>query len=395
MEPDFELLEKKFDFSQDVIRLFWKKYGTRTKHIIEALKRPCEKYAIRINTLKTTSSEVIDLFNELDIIAEPHPKFNDVIFLPVTGPFLVPEYKKRVVVDKFTAESLIQGADLFAPGVLRASKIRKDENVTITDKQGKILASGVAKMTAKDMLQLKHGLAVKIVNSIYKIVSIRELEMFKRGEIFDQSFPSIIVSKVLDPELDDSIIDLCTAPGGKATHIAQLMDNTGKILAIDRSRPRLKRLNEHITRLGITNIRTLHANSRNLSEEYNCWADRILIDPPCSALGVRPKIRDDTTKKEIINVANYQRQFIKAAARYIKPSGIIVYCTCTLTNEENEENIKFLIDNYDCKILEQKYFFGSPGEKCENLRDYQKLQRFYPDLHDTPGYFIAKLQMQS
>ncbi|MFX1297057.1 MAG: hypothetical protein ACFFD2_19670, partial [Promethearchaeota archaeon] len=78
--------------------------------------------------------------------------------------------------------------------------------------------------------------------------------------------------------------------------------------------------------------------------------------------------------------------------KYIKPNGIIVYCTCTMTTEENEENIKFLVDNFECKITEQPFKFGNPGEKVDDLIDWQKLQRFYPDLHDTPGYFIAKIQ---
>jgi 16S rRNA C967 or C1407 C5-methylase (RsmB/RsmF family) len=110
---------------------------------------------------------------------------------------------------------------------------------------------------------------------------------------------------------------------------------------------------------------------------------------------VRPKLWDATTKKEIVDAVKYQRQFLNAAMKYIKPKGIIVFCTCTLTTEENEENIRYFCENFDCKIIDQPVFIGSPGEKIEELENWQKLQRFYPDEHDTPGYFIAKLQMQS
>ena len=392
---NFIELERKYKFSQYVIKLFSEKYGQRTENIIRALKRPCKTYSIRVNTLKTTPKEVLESLQNQGIQAALHSILEEVINLPVSGPFKIPEHDKKIVVDKFTAESLIQGADLYAPGVLKTAKIRRGDKVTIITKTGEILASGKAKMTANDMLQLRKGLAVKVVDSIYKIISIRESQLFKEGDIFDQSLPSILVSKVLDPKLNECILDMCAAPGGKATHIGQLMQNTGQILAVDRSIQRIKRIKEHIQRLGITNIRILNDDSRNLSEKYHHWADRILIDPPCSALGVRPKLFDATTEKEIINMANYQRQFLRSAVKYIKPNGIIVYSTCTLTTEENEENIKFLLDNFDCKIVEQPIFLGNPGEETEGLLNWQKLQRFYPDIDETAGYFIAKIQMLS
>ncbi len=388
-------MEKKYRFTREIIELFWKKYGERTEPLIQALKRPSRKYAIRVNTLKTTSNEVLKIFQRMNIQAKLVPLLEEGLSLPVTGPFSIPEYNKKVVVDKFTSESLIQGADLFAPGVLRAAKTRIGDKVTIVTKSGEIIASGIAKMTAREMLQLKRGLAVKITDSMYRVFSVRESQLFKEGLIFDQSLPSIIVSKVLDPKPNENVLDMCAAPGGKVTHLAQLMQNTGHIVAVDRSRPRLKRLREHVVRLGIKNIELLNGDSRKLDGKYTNWADKILIDPPCSALGVRPKLYDDTTMKEVLVTATYQQHFLKSAIKYVKPSGMIVYSTCTLTTEENEANIKFLLDNYDCQLVEQPYFIGHPGEKLDKLRNWQRLQRFYPDIDDTPGYFIAKLQVNS
>ncbi|MFX1295907.1 MAG: PUA domain-containing protein, partial [Promethearchaeota archaeon] len=308
MQIDFRYLEEKYKFSRDVIEIFWEKYGQRTENIIQALKKPCKKYAIRVNTLKTTSRNILYLLNEMNIKAELNPILEEIIYLPVLGPFPVPEYPKKIVADKFAAESLIQGADLFAPGVLKASKIRVGNKITIIDRSGKIVASGIAEMNAGEMLQRKEGLAVKISDSPYKVFSIRESQVFNEGYIYDQSFPSILVSKILDPKPSDYILDMCAAPGGKVTHLAELMQNKGQIIAVDRSKPRIMRLKEHINRLGIKNIEILCGDSRKLPEKY-CNFDKILIDPPCSALGVRPKLFDATTKTDIINVANYQRQF--------------------------------------------------------------------------------------
>ncbi|MHA1264230.1 MAG: PUA domain-containing protein [Candidatus Helarchaeota archaeon] len=328
----------------------------------------------------------------LKIEAKLHPKLDEIISIPVKGPYTIPKYEKKVVVDKFTAESLMQGADLFAPGVLRASKIRIGDKVTIVTKSRNLIAAGVAQMNAREMLEAKRGLAVKIEDSIYKIFSIRESTLFQKGFIFDQSLPSILVSRILNPRPGERIIDLCAAPGGKATHMAQLMQNQGTILAVDRSRPRLQRLHEHLIRLNISNIKILQGDSRKLPAKYYHWADKVLVDPPCSAIGVRPKLMQ--MDKRIENLIKYQRQFLNAAINYVKSGGELVYSTCTLTTEENEANIKYLLDNFDCKIIRQPIYLGSPGEQIEGLENHGLLQRFYPDIHDTPGYFIAKLRVR-
>jgi len=395
MNPNFQQLGAKYDFSVDVIELLWQKYGPRAEEMINALKRPVAKFAIRVNTLKIDAKKVQALLYDMNVIAKRHPLLEEVLFLPVQGPFSIPIHKERIVVDKFAGESLMQGSDLFAAGVRKVGKIKVNDEVTVTDKRGEVLASGIAKMSGNDMLQFRKGLAVKITDSIYRIVNFRESALFKKGYVIDQSLPSIVVSRVLDPKPDELILDMCAAPGGKTTHIAQLMQNKGRIIAVDRSLPRLKHLRNHIQRLGISNIEILCEDSRNLPEMYYQLVDKVLIDPPCSALGVRPKLWDATTKKEIVDTVKYQRQFLNAAMNYIKPNGIIVYCTCTLTTEENEENIKYLCDNFHCKVIDQPIIIGICGEKIEGLENWQKLQRFYPDIHETPGYFIAKLQMQS
>ncbi|MHA1130099.1 MAG: PUA domain-containing protein [Candidatus Helarchaeota archaeon] len=393
MQVNFQELAEKYSFSQEIIELFWKKYSDRTEKILQALKEPSSLYSIRVNTLKSSASEVLNLFQSMNIKAIRRSELEEVILLPVQGPFPVPEYNKKIVADKFAAESLIQGADLFAPGVLRAKKVQIGDKVTIIDKFDSIIASGIAQMKTREMLERKHGLAVQITDSKYKNFNVRQSQLFKDGFIFDQSFPSILVSKILEPKSGENILDLCAAPGGKTTHIAQLLQNTGHIVAVDRSKPRLKRLEEHIDRLGVTNIEIISGDARKLPDRFHQWADRVLVDPPCSALGVRPKLYDNTIKKDIKNAANYQRHFLRSAVQYVKPQGVVVYCTCTLTTEENEANIKFFVDNFNCKIIDQPFKFGSPGEEIANLPNWQKLQRFFPDTHDTPGYFIAKMKM--
>ncbi|MHA1783749.1 MAG: methyltransferase domain-containing protein, partial [Candidatus Helarchaeota archaeon] len=176
------------------------------------------------------------------------------------------------------------------------------------------------------------------------------------------------------------------------THLAQLLENKGKIIAIDRSKPRIKQLKRNLERLNIKNVEIFTNKDINyLRDEYKESIDKVLIDPPCSSIGVRPKLYDLTTEKEILDCARYQKNFLHLAHEFLKPDGIAIYSTCTLEPEENELNIKYAVENLAFEIIEQDYFLGLHGERTQGL-DYLKLQRFYPNIHDYTGYFIAKLR---
>jgi 16S rRNA C967 or C1407 C5-methylase (RsmB/RsmF family) len=120
-------------------------------------------------------------------------------------------------------------------------------------------------------------------------------------------------------------------------------------------------------------------------------ADRILVDPPCTALGVRPKLYAETTIAQIQSTASYQRMILDSALSALRPGGYLVYSTCTLTIEENELNIQYLTDTYGLTLEPQTPFLGSKGLAGESAIK-NGVQRFYPDQHDFPGYFIAKLR---
>ena len=119
-------------------------------------------------------------------------------------------------------------------------------------------------------------------------------------------------------------------------------------------------------------------------------ADRVLVDPPCSALGTRPKLYDETKFEHVLGLAKYQRQFLKVAARLCKPGGVIVYSTCTLTLEENEENVAYAVEELGLEVEEVKWHVGGPAIEVKDC--VRGCWRFEPDEHGTPGYFIAKLR---
>jgi 16S rRNA C967 or C1407 C5-methylase (RsmB/RsmF family) len=287
------------------------------------------------------------------------------------------------------------GANLYAPGALRSKKTLAGDNVSIVDKFDHHVGSGISRMTSREMLETKKGIAVEIMHSKYTLPHLRETKAYEKGLFYSQSLPAILTSKILDPQPGETIIDMNAAPGGKATHIAQLISDYGKIIAIDRSKPKIKRMQCHCERLGINSIKIIHGNSCKLQTLLpSMEADRILIDPPCSALGVRPKLYEIWQVEELEALSRYQRQFIKEANNVLKPGGIIVYSTCTLTQEENELNMKSANAELGLEIMSHKPFEGVSGELLSDFpkTETEKLQRFYPDIHDTPGFFIGKLK---
>lgn len=367
-------------------------YGDKVESGLQAVKRPSGHYSIRVNIIKTEPEDIIVSFEKKGLEIEQHPDIHEVLFVKVNGPFKIPEIKKRVVADKFSAESVLQGAHLYAPGIVKCTGLRKGNIVTVVDKYNQAVAVGIVEMDETEILTYRHGLAVRVTHPIYHVSSFRETPEFKDGYIYNQSFPSIVTGLVLDPQLGEVVVDICAALGGKTGHIAQLMQNKGKIIAVDRNAEKVKRLRETITRLEVENVKFISYDARYLDVAFpSIRTDRVSVDPPCSSVGVRPKLFDYTTNEEVNALATYQRQFLRTASKIVKPKGIIVYSTCTMTVVENEAVIDNMIKEQGLELIDQAYYFGSRGNSLF-LPDAEFTQRFYPDLHDSPGVFIAKLQ---
>lgn len=383
-----------YNYSPDVVSRLIEYFGnTRAENIIKELKTPSRVFSIRVNSLITSTSHVLKELEQLSIKATPHPTIDEAILLEVEGPFPIKGLGKKVIADKFACESIMQGSDLYSSGVIKVEKIKKNDTVVIEDKTGLKVAEGIARMNSKNIMQRVKGIAVQTTNSIYKVPNLKNSHLHTRGMIYLQSLPAIIVSKILKPQPNELVIDMCAAPGGKTTHLAQIMNNTGKILAVDRSKKRLTKLRSSVKRLGIKNVIPIHMDSRLLGKKYPYLeADRIIVDPPCTAIGVRPKLYDKTTEKQIISASTYQRQFLKVAAKILKLGGTMVYSTCTLTVEENELNIKYCLEELGLELKDLSKTYGSPG-LSNYFPEAKKTRRFHPDLHGTPGNFIAVLSL--
>ncbi|HII61645.1 RsmB/NOP family class I SAM-dependent RNA methyltransferase [Pyrococcus horikoshii] len=356
--------------------------------IMKKLREPVEHYYIRVNTLKISREKLIGELKKEGLKPLRSPYLPEGLYFVREGPNFSDDFEPKlpvVVANKYAAESVYQGAMLYAPGVLKADKnIKEGDEVQIRDPKGLLVGIGIARMDYKEMTEATRGLAVEVTLPKFKLPSLSELKAFEKGYFYPQGLPSMVTARVLEPKEDDVIIDMAAAPGGKTTHIAQLLENKGEIIAIDKSKNRLRKMEENIKRLGVKNVKLVQMDARKLPD-LGIKADKILLDAPCTALGVRPKLWEERTLKHIEATARYQRAFIWAAIKSLRRGGVLVYSTCTLSYEENEGNVKFMIRK-GMKLEEQSIFIGSPGIGMN------KVQRFYPHKHLTQGFFIAKLR---
>jgi 16S rRNA (cytosine967-C5)-methyltransferase len=195
------------------------------------------------------------------------------------------------------------------------------------------------------------------------------------GEFYVQDPSTLVAVDVLDPQPGESVLDVCAAPGGKTTYIAQKMQNRGKIIAADSSNARLGLVAENCRRLGVTIVATLACEGTRLNrclrgEQF----DRVLVDAPCSNTGVirrRPDLRWRIEEKEIARLAALQLKLLDQAAEFTKPGGALVYSTCSLEPEENE------------RVVEQ--FLGSHADvRLEATRS------LFPPRDEVDGAFVAR-----
>ncbi len=363
--------------------------------LFSAVKRPCRKYFVRVNTALISVGELVDLLRSRGFEVYRHEFIEEAIWFPVEGPFELPVADKVVVADKYAAESVYQGADLYAPGVVKANGVKRGDEVLVVAPTGEPVGFGVAVMDGEEMIKRRRGLAVKVLISVYRAPKVKELPEYRIGLIYDQSLPAQVVTRVLDPQPGEVIVDMCAAPGGKTTHIAQLLRGKGVVYAFDDSSTRIKRLEYEVKRMKLKNVIIIKHDSRYIHVDYpTLKAHKVLIDPPCSALGVRPKLYDVKSYREVIGCSEYQKQFLREAVKILVKGGVIVYSTCTITPEENEEIVKYAIEKLGLELEDTEYRrLGSPALPL--LSREEGIIRFYPHRHDTPGYFIAKFRKRN
>lgn len=235
------------------------------------------------------------------------------------------------------------------------------------------------KTTKEEIMQKIECKETKYENFVIleKAKNIEKMDLFKQGHFTIQDISAGQTAKMLNPEPNENILDACSAPGGKTTYIAELMQNKGNIQAWDIYEHRTKLVNQNADRLGIKIIETKVKDASIYDENLNEKFDKILLDVPCLGIGVikrKPDIKWQRKEEDIEEITKIQQKILENCSKYLKKGGILVYSTCSILEEENENVIKkFLNQNENFEIVENGIINILPDEEKD-------------------GFFICKLQ---
>jgi 16S rRNA (cytosine967-C5)-methyltransferase len=219
---------------------------------------------------------------------------------------------------------------------------------------------------------------------------IQNLPGYHQGWWTVQDSSAQLVSHLLDPQPGEVVIDACAAPGGKTTHIAELMQDKGRILALDKVASRLKKLQHSIDRLQLKSIEIKAVDIRDCSE-YDQKADRVLLDAPCSGLGTlhrRADARWRQTPDNIQTLSKLQSELLEKVAQWVKPGGCLVYATCTLHPQENEAVIQSFLTEHPSWKIEQ------PAEQFSTWKQPEGWIKVWPQRDNMDGFFMVKLSQK-
>lgn len=218
------------------------------------------------------------------------------------------------------------------------------------------------------------------------------------GLFYVQGVPSMTVTRALDPQPGETIIDIAAAPGGKTTHIAQRMENLGLVISVEQDRARIASLQSNILRCGVENVLLLRGDAKKLGQ-LQVEPNRVLLDAPCSGEGLIPLDPSRKTSKTMADIrycAAKQDEMLDSAVSVLGDGGILVYSTCSIAPEENEFVVDdFLKRHHEMEVVQIPLEFGTPAYTqpfgVQLNPSLSLARRFLPHKHDTEGFFICKM----
>lgn len=229
----------------------------------------------------------------------------------------------------------------------------------------------------------------------------KELEkhqLFQEGQIYLQSLSSMVPPLVLDPKPGMKILDLTAAPGSKSTQLAALMNNEGYILANELNQIRAERLKFNIERQGASIVEVRVGNGKRPEPHWNQFFDAVLLDAPCSGVGLfvmsNPRTYRGWSLRTVNRLAKEQRKLIEVAFNALKPGGILVYSTCTLMREENEANIAWTLEKFGSQVLLEKInlIMANAVTKTVRFENQSNTALIIIPTELYEGFFVAKLR---
>ncbi|MCM8710571.1 16S rRNA (cytosine(967)-C(5))-methyltransferase RsmB [Clostridium sp. SYSU_GA19001] len=314
------------------------------------------------------------LRNKSKVYYNPDNKIEHLCFNYSYEPWMVKLFIKQY--GEETAEKILYG-------------LNSTPNVTIRINSLKVNYEDACEKLRQYGYEIEEGIVCPEAVRIIRGRSIEHNPLFKEGLATVQDESAMLVASSMDITSEIVALDLCSAPGGKATHISELMNNTGKVFAFDIHKDKLSLIKQNAKRLGINNIICEVMDASIYNNNLKNSAERVLIDVPCSGLGIirkKPEIKWTKEYEQFNKIIEIQRKIMSNAALYVKVGGVLLYSTCTINKEENEENVKWFLNNYKDYKLEP-LFFGNVDNFIYSDFGLTILPNKYMD-----GFFIAKFK---
>ncbi|XP_027784478.2 tRNA (cytosine(72)-C(5))-methyltransferase NSUN6 isoform X1 [Marmota flaviventris] len=456
LRPEVENYLKENFMNEEVLAVSSKQDAQeKLEALLNHLSHPPSFTSVRVNTHLASVQHVKSLLvdelkkqlNGLIVPVLQHPDLQDVLLIPVIGPRKnIKRQQCEAIVGAQCGNAVLRGAHVYIPGIMSASKFMKAGDVisVYSDIKGKckkgakefdgtkvFLGNGISELSRKEIfsgLPEMKGIGIRMTEPIYLSPSFDNV---LPSYLFLQNLPSVVVTHVLNPQPGEKILDLCAAPGGKTTHIATLMHDQGEVIALDKISNKIEKIKQNASLFGLNSIKAycfdgtkalkldMIENTEGAPPFLPESFDRILLDAPCSGMGQRPNMACTWTLKEVTSYQPLQRKLFSVAVQLLKPGGVLVYSTCTITLAENEEQVAWALTTFPCLQLQpQEPQIGGEGMVGAGLsfEQLKQLQRFDPSvvpLQDTDidslrdariedmiwlankdciGFFIAKFQ---
>ncbi|RKQ37434.1 16S rRNA (cytosine(967)-C(5))-methyltransferase RsmB [Oceanobacillus halophilus] len=226
--------------------------------------------------------------------------------------------------------------------------------------------------------------------------NILTTDLFKKGMLTIQDQSSMLVGEMLEAEPNMKVLDACSAPGGKATHIAEKMENKGVIHAYDLHKKKVNLIDKKAKELGLTIIDTNPSDARNLKDVHEVASfDRILVDAPCSGLGVirgKPEIKYNKRESDIENLSKIQLEILHSIAPLLRKGGLLIYSTCTVDVEENEKVVQRFLESHKDYEIDSSFFENLPTSFRQATGITELGFQIFPQDYQTDGFFLTRFK---
>lgn len=387
IKREASFLSEKLHYSADVIRRLGFFYGfSRSVKLIKALKRPPSHLSIRINTLKKKPEAVLDSLKSVKGVNVSSSVFEDVLCVEVEGPFEVPNVEYAIIAKDKSAEKVMLGANLYAPGIMRLEgEVKRGEKVNVTTQFGEVIALGEANVssTTKKM----PNLVVHVEKSKYRLINLEDLEAFQKGWAYPAPVLSTQALKWFDP-LEEEI--LCVFPEYEdLAYLISLSSGEAHLTVMVESQTEKEMITKGLRDLKMgkweEKIRWIRKGESLPDEHF----DAVLACPKASKIGIRPRISGYLKEQDIVRLSREARRLLREITPAIKKGGRLLFLVPSLDPAECEVNVNYFVQELGFELFTRERKIGHPG--VENAPHSKNVLRSYPDQDEDEGWFTALL----